>query len=388
MRFPAFLTALTFGLVAFVGLRGGASAEVPAPVRIGLSAPLTGPDAAFGQGLRIGAEQAVADLNRAGPRRYALTTADDSGEPRQAAAVAARFAADNFAFVVGPFESSAVAAAAPVYARSGTVFMTPGATYGSLTGRGLWNLFRLGPSDPQQARAAADYLARTFADRPIAVVNDRTGFGRAMADAAAERLRSLGQREAVADSFDRGSVDLTALVRRLAEAKVEAVYFGGMAPDAATLVRALREAHLGATLVAGDGLLDPAFATVGAPGEGTVMTAPPEAPRLPVPPNGKVQPLTPEGATVAASAYAAVQILAQALERGASPDPRTGRVDGRKLAQALRAGPFRTLVGPVAFDAQGDESDDRVVALRVWRRQPDGRLDFAGPALPVSPRPN
>ncbi len=35
-------------------------------VRIGLSAPLTGPDSTFGQGLRLGAEQAVADLNRSG----------------------------------------------------------------------------------------------------------------------------------------------------------------------------------------------------------------------------------------------------------------------------------------------------------------------------------
>ena len=46
---------------AFAGLlMGSASGSAEAQVRIGLSAPLTGPDAAFGQGLRLGAEQAVA----------------------------------------------------------------------------------------------------------------------------------------------------------------------------------------------------------------------------------------------------------------------------------------------------------------------------------------
>ena len=51
-------------------------AAAQAPVRIGLSAPLSGPDAAFGQGLRQGAEQAVADLNRAGADREIDTRAE------------------------------------------------------------------------------------------------------------------------------------------------------------------------------------------------------------------------------------------------------------------------------------------------------------------------
>ena len=59
-------------------------AAAQAPVRIGFSAPLTGPDAAFGQGLRQGAEQAVADLNRAGGgrARFALVPADDAGDAK------------------------------------------------------------------------------------------------------------------------------------------------------------------------------------------------------------------------------------------------------------------------------------------------------------------
>ncbi len=373
-----------------------APAAAQAPVRIGLSVPISGPDAAFGQGLRQGAEQALADLNRARgtPAKFVLVPADDGGEARQAAAVARKFAADGVRLVVGPFESSAVAAAAPIYADAGSVVVAPGAAYAPLTGRGLWNLFRIGASDAQQGRAAGSYLLTTFSGRPIGIVHDRTTFGRGLAEAVAARLKQGSQREALFEGFDRGSRDIPALVGRLKGAGVEAVYFGGSAPEAATLVRAMREAGLSATLVASDGILDPAFAAVGPAGEGTVMTLPLDPPRLPEIRNARPAVRSPDAEVAAASAYAAVEVLVQAFERARTldpktsnpktsdpeaADPRTGRLpDGRTIAAVLRSGnPFRTLLGPVTFDANGDQTGD-IVALRVWRRTPDGRLDYAG----------
>jgi branched-chain amino acid transport system substrate-binding protein len=370
-------------LLAFAfGLLGALPALAQAPaVRIGLSAPLTGPDAAFGQGLRAGAEQAVAELNRAGGRRFALTVADDGGDPRQAAAVAGRLTADGISLVVGPLQSSSVAAAAPVYERAGAVLIAPAAAYGPLTGRGLWNLFRLGGGDPMQARAAADYLARTYAGRPVAVVSDKTTFGRGLAEAIAARLKELGQGEPVFLSVERGTRDFSATVARLAAAKVAAVYFGGLAPEAAGLVKAMRDAKLGAAFVASDGILSQTFAALGPPGEGSVMTLAPDPPRLPEPRTGKPPARTPEAESVAASAYAAVQLLAQGVERGQAADPRTGKVDGRKVAQALRAERGRTILGQIGFDGRGDQTGAGVV-LRVWRRTPDGRLDYAGQEPP------
>ncbi|MCJ2135432.1 branched-chain amino acid ABC transporter substrate-binding protein [Methylobacterium sp. J-026] len=362
-----------------------AAAQVP--VRIGLSAPLTGPDAAFGQGLRQGAEQAIADLNRAagGRPRLVLVPADDAGDARQAAAVARKLTADGVRLVVGPFESGAVAAATPLYEEAGAVAVTTGATYAPLTGRNLWNLFRLVPSDAQQGRAAGAYLAKAFAGRRVGILNDRSTFGRSLADAAAVQLKDAGAPEVLFDGFPRGTRDLADLVARMKAARLDAVYFGGLAPEAATLVHAMREAGLGATLVSGDGILDPAFATAaGAAGEGTVMTLAPDPPRLPDPRGGRLVPRSPEADSVAAGAYAAVELLAQAVERAHAADPKTGRIaDGRKVAEALRGGqPLRTLLGPVGFDARGDRIGG--VSLRVWRRTPDGRLDYAGnePAEP------
>ncbi|MEL6060554.1 MULTISPECIES: branched-chain amino acid ABC transporter substrate-binding protein [unclassified Methylobacterium] len=382
---------VTLALAGLLAL-AAAPAAAQAPVRIGLSAPLSGPDAAFGQGLRQGAEQAVADLNRAagGRPRLVLVPADDAGEAKQAVAVARKLTADGVRLVIGPFESAAVAAASPVYEDAGAVMLTPGATYTPLTGRGLWNVFRLAPSDAQQGRAAGAYLAKTFAGRRVGILNDRSTFGRGLADAVASQLKEAGAPEVLFDGFPRGTRDLSDLVARLKAARVEAVYFGGLAPEAATLLQAMRDAGLGATLVASDGILDPGFAAAAGPaGEGTVMTLAPDPPRLPDPRGGKPVARSPEAESVAAGAYAAVELLHQAVERARAADPKTGRIaDGRKVAGALRSNPpIRTILGPVGFDARGDRIGDRTggpVVLRVWRRTPDGRLDFAGhePAEP------
>ncbi|MBE7245068.1 MAG: branched-chain amino acid ABC transporter substrate-binding protein [Actinomycetospora chiangmaiensis] len=362
-------------------------AAAQAPVRIGLSAPLSGPDAAFGQGLRQGAEQAVADLNRSagGRPKLVLVPADDAGEAKQAVAVARKLTADGVRLVIGPFESGAVAAAAPVYEDAGAVLVTPGATYTPLTGRGLWNLFRLAPSDAQQGRAAGAYLAKAFAGRRVGLLNDRSTFGRGLADAVAAQLKEAGAPEVLFDGFPRGTRDLSDLVARLKAARVDAVYFGGLAPEAAALLHAMRQAGLNANLVASDGILDPGFATAAGPaGEGTVMTVPPDPPHLPEARGARAAPRSPEAESVAAEAYAAVQLLAQAIERARAADPKTGRIgDARPVADALRAGQARTLLGPVGFDARGDLTGSPVV-LRIWRRTPDGRLDYAGnePAAP------
>ena len=358
------------GIVTALLLAGPAAAQTV--VRIGLSAPLTGPDGAFGQGMRLGAEQAIADLNRAaGPsgRKLALVVADDAGEAKQGAAVARRFAADGIRLVVGALESSVAAAVAPLYEDAGLVLVTPGASWAALTQRGYGNLFRVVPGDAQQGTAAGRYLLVQEPGRRIGIVHDRTTFGRGLADAVSRTLKAGGDPEVAFESLPRGSRDAAGLAATMKSARVEAVYFGGLAPEAAILLHAMRDAGLSARMVASDGILDRDFASLAATaGEGTVMTVPVEPVRLPEA-KGR-PPRTAEADAVAGPTYAAVEVLAQALDRSKSQDP-------RKVAAALHGAPFRTIQGEVAFDAQGDLRQG-AVSLRAWKRTPDGRLDYAG----------
>ena len=385
---------LAVGLALAAGLAAG---RAEAQVRIGLSAPLTGPDAAFGQGLRLGAEQAVADLNRAGGvngQRLVLVVADDAGDGKQGLAIARRFAAERIGLVVGPFNAAVAGPAMPAYAESGIVAVTPGTGYPGLTARGDWNVFRTVPNEAEQGTLAGAYLLGRHAGQRIGLVHDKSLFGRGLAEGVSRTLKAAGQPEAAFETLSRGERDVSALVARLKRARVEVVYFGGLAADAAVLLRGLREAGLGAPLVGSDGLLDPAFPQAAGPAaEGTVMTLTPDPPRLPEPrgadkgpdgkgPDGKGPdtkatrgPRSPEANAVAAQAYAAVEVLRQGV-LGA------GSADGRAVAAYLHQGrALRTVLGDLAYDARGDlKLDPRrpATVLQVWRRTPDGRIDFAG----------
>ncbi|KQO60559.1 MULTISPECIES: branched-chain amino acid ABC transporter substrate-binding protein [unclassified Methylobacterium] len=373
-----FLPSAAVAILAVLALSpSGAVAQsaAQAPIRIGLSLPLTGPDAAFGQGLRAGAEQAVADLNRAtgaSGRKLALVVADDAGDGKQGLAVARKFAADRVPLVIGPLNAAVAASALPVYEEAGIVAVTVGIAWPALTTRGAWNVFRLGGSDAEQGPIAAGYLLERFRGRRIGLVHDRSTFGRGLVDDVARSLKTNGQAETAFESLGRGDKDLSALVARLKRARIEVVYFGGLAPEAGLLIRSLREAGLAIPLVGSDGLLDKEFAAGAGPGaEGTVMTLAPEPRKLPEPKGAAAKPRSPETDMVAAQGYAAVEILRQAVEQ-------TKSNEGRKVAAFLHGGaPLKTALGEVSFDDKG-QTKAPGYQLQVWKKTPDGRIDYAG----------
>ena len=375
-RAPPFVPALA--LAVWFGL-GAAQADI----RIGLSVPLTGPDAAFGQGQRLGAEQAVADLNRAGGvggQRLVLVVADDAGDGKQGLAVARRFAAERVRLVVGPFNASVAGTVLPAYEEAGIVAVLPGTSVTSLTAKGLPNVFRTVPTDAEQGTRAGTYLAERHAGQHVGLVHDKSPYGRGLAEAAARVLKAKGQPEAAFETLARGERDATAVVARLKRARVEAVYFAGLAPEAAVLLRGLRQAGLTIPLVGSDGLRDPAFAQGAGPAaEGTVRTQPPEPRRLPEVKGARTL-RSPEADLVAPLAYAAVEVLRHGLE-GARTGA-DGTPDGRAVAEFLHQGrAIRTVLGELAYDANGDLAPDPrrpAALLQVWKRTPDGRLDYAG----------
>ncbi len=189
-RAPTFVPALV--LAVWLGL-GAAQADI----RIGLSAPLTGPDAAFGQGLRLGAEQAVADLNRAGGiggQRLVLVVADDAGDGKQGLAVARGFAAERVRFVIGPSTRASRAPCCRPTRRLGSSRCCRGRA-SPPDGQGPAERVPHGPDDAEQGARAGIYLAERHAGQRVGLVHDKSPYGRGLADAAARVLKAKGQPE-------------------------------------------------------------------------------------------------------------------------------------------------------------------------------------------------
>ena len=96
------LTAAAVTLGATLGLATPALAQL----RIATVGPMTGGYAAFGQQMKEGAEQAVADLNKAGGvlgQQLQLEVGDDACDPKQAVSVANQMASKRVKLVAGHY---------------------------------------------------------------------------------------------------------------------------------------------------------------------------------------------------------------------------------------------------------------------------------------------
>ena len=166
----------------FIGLALGASlalsgAAFADDLTIALASSITGSEAATGQQMKNGAEMAVADINAAGGvlgKKLVLDIEDDACDPKQARSVAEKIAGAKIPFVAGHYCSSSSIPASEVYAEGNVLQISPGSTNPQFTERKLWNVARVCGRDDQQGAVAGEYLAKTFANKNIAILNDKT----------------------------------------------------------------------------------------------------------------------------------------------------------------------------------------------------------------------
>ena len=341
------------GAVAAVGMSLVATASAHAQVKIATAGPMTGEYAAFGQQMKAGAEQAVADINKAGGvlgQQIVLEIGDDACDPKQAVSVANQLAGKGVKFVAGHFCSSSSIPASKVYAEEGVLQISPASTNPTFTDKGDWNTFRTCGRDDQQGLVAGNYLAKEFPNRKIAILHDNSAYGKGLADETKKALNAKGVKEALYTAYTPKERDYSALVSRLKQAGVEVIYVGGYHTEAGLILRQSKEQGMKATLIGGDALVTNEFWQItGDTGEGTLMTFPSDPRARPtaaaVVKEFKDKGVDPEGYVL--YTYAAVQVWADAVKKAGSTDP-------KKVAAAMHSGTWNTVLGPISFDKKGD----------------------------------
>ena len=324
-----------------------------ADIVIGVAGPMSGSNAAFGEQFRRGAEKAVADINAAGGvlnQKLNLVVGDDACDPKQAVSVANDMAAKRAVFVAGHYCSSSSIPASDVYAESGIVQITPASTAVELTERRLSNVFRVCGRNDQQAPLAAMHVAEHFKGKRVAVVDDKSTFGKGLADEFRRTLNARGIKETLNDSIVAGQRDYLPLVTKLKQARIDVVYFGGYHAEAGLIVRQMRAQNVQTLLVGNDAMVTDEFWTITGPaGEGTLITFTPD-PRLD-PKNAQLvqyfrsRGYEPEAYTL--YTYAAVQAWAQAATKA-------GATNAARVSTALKANQFDTVLSRIGFNPKGD----------------------------------
>ena len=344
--------------VKLIGLAIGASlalstAALAQDVTIAVAGPMTGGESAFGRQMKNGAEQAVKDLNAAGGvlgKKLALEVVDDACDPKQARSVAEKFASAKIPFVMGHYCSSSSIPASEAYADGNVLQITPASTNPLFTERKLWNVARVCGRDDQQGLVAADYIAKFYKGKNVAILNDKTTYGKGLADETKKALNKAGFTEKMFESYNKGDKDFTALVSRMKRENIDLVYVGGYHQESGLILRQMRDQGLHTVLMAGDALADKEFASITGPaGEGTLFTFGPDPRNKPtakaIVEQFKAKGIDPEGYTL--YTYAAMQVWSQAVKKAGTTDP-------KKVMNTIKGGAWDTVIGKLEFDAKGD----------------------------------
>ena len=362
------------GFVLAAGLAFAGNAQA-ADIKLGVAGPITGPNAAFGAQLQKGTQQAVDDLNAKGGimgQKIVVSVGDDVSDPKQGVSVANKFVGDGVTLVVGHFNSGVTMPASEVYADNGILEITPSATNPKITERSLWNIFRTCGRDDQQGAVAAKYIEEKFKGKKIAILHDKTTYGKGLADATMDALAKAGVKPALYEGVNAGEKDYSAIVSKVKAAGADIIYWGGLHPEGGLIRRQLTDQGVAAPMMSGDGITDNEFASIAGPGaEGTLMTFPPDPRRKPTAAD-VVKEFTAKGFDPQAYtlySYAAVQIMAQAAEAAKTVDP-------KKLADKMHSGMvFHTVVGDISYDKKGDLTKSDYV-MYTWKKGTDGKITY------------
>jgi branched-chain amino acid transport system substrate-binding protein len=365
------ITTLGLALGFAIALTGTASAQV----KLAVGGPITGPSAATGAQMKNGVDQAAADINAAGGilgQKIIVSYGDDGSDPKQGVSVANKFAADGVKFVIGHYNSGVTMPSSEVYQENGILEITPASTNPTVTERKMWNIFRVCGRDDQQGAVAGEYIVKHFKSKKIAIVHDKTTYGKGLADETKKALTKGGMKEVLYEGVNTGEKDFSALVSKIKSSGADLVYWGGLYTEGGLIVRQMRDQGVKAPLMGGDGITSDEFASVGGPGvEGTLMTYGPDPRNKPeakkVVEEFRAKKFEPEAYTL--YSYAGVQIIKQAAEATKSLDP-------KKVAEKMHSGMhFKTVLGDISYDKKGDITKLDYV-MYIWKKDASGKVTY------------
>lgn len=374
------MTGFVLSLVLVLGA-SGLSLAADQVIKIGAMGPFTGDLSKIGLDSLHAIEMAVAEVNAAGGiggHRVELVVADDAADPAKAIIVAEKLVMDRAVLgVVGPMNSSTVAAALPSFERAGLVIISQSATNPDLTERGYKVMHRVCPRDDAQGPAAARFIVDELKARRVYIIDDKSTYGQGLADQVASALKKAGVQ------VERGQItaadkDFSALLTRAKAAAPDLIYLALPNPaQGASLIKQAVGLGIKASFMGGDGLREKDQFIKGATGyaEGVYVTAigrdikeVPEAAQF----LKKFE--TKYGATsiYSGQSYEAAKLLLDAIARsmsdaggaGGAADRLPSRAAVLKAVHATKG--FKGILGfPVRFDQKGDLVGSSIYVYQV-----------------------
>jgi branched-chain amino acid transport system substrate-binding protein len=237
-----------------------ACSSEPTTVKIGLLSPQTGPIAQYAPGFEDAGAIAIAELNKTheGDYVFELIVADSGCDGTQAGTAAQTLIDSGVSAIVGAACSGATLGAIAVTAPAGIPMVSYASTSPGLSGADdNGYLFRVVPSDAQQAVALAAVTAAEGASNP-AVLYMTNDYGAGLGDNFASSWSGKVCTQAGYDPTE-GSYDATSLAQSVIDGGCDSVLLMSYATDGASIIEALSTQGFTGKMIGADGVADAKF---------------------------------------------------------------------------------------------------------------------------------
>jgi branched-chain amino acid transport system substrate-binding protein len=338
-------------------------AEAPKPpevltVKIGSASPLTGPQAHIGIDIRNGVQLAIDDANAANVEiggkkvKFELVSEDDEANPTKATTVAQKLADAKVAAVIGHFNSGASIPASKIYSDAGIPQISPSSTNPKYTEQGFKTTFRVVAHDGQQGPTLARFAAKTLQAKSVAIIDDSTAYGQGLADNFEATAKSLGIKVLAREHTTDKDTDFKAILTKIKGKKPDLIMFGGIDPQAAPMIKQMKDLGIKAKFIGGDGMQTPNFIKLAGDAADGAMASIPGLPKDQMP-GGKTflekykAKFNQDVELFAPMGYDAVMVFIDAMKRAGSADP-------AKFLPEVGKTSYDGVIGPIAFDEKGD----------------------------------
>ncbi|HSV35814.1 MAG TPA: branched-chain amino acid ABC transporter substrate-binding protein [Ramlibacter sp.] len=241
---------LKLTVVAAIAAMAGMASAQEQVVKIGHVAPLSGAQAHYGKDNENGARMAIEELNAQGITiggkkiKFELQAEDDAADPKQGTAAAQKLCDAKVAGVVGHLNSGTTIPASKVYNDCGIPHITGAATNPDLTKPGYKTTYRILANDLALGAGLAFYAADTLKLKKVAIIDDRSAYGQGVAGVFKKTAQSKGI-QVVDEQFTTDkATDFMAILTAIKSKAPDAIFFGGMDPQAGPMLRQMEQLGL------------------------------------------------------------------------------------------------------------------------------------------------
>ncbi len=288
MKISATKTAKTLLLAGAIatGFGMATTAQAGDTIKVGVSLPLTGDWAEYGDFIKKSVTMVINKTNKEGGidgRKIELVIADSRGDPKESVLIAEKFVADpDIIAEIGDFSSSSCMAAAPTYEKANMTQLSPTSSHPDFTKKGK-NMFRVIGTQAAEGPFNAKWAVKDLGAKTVATVFINNDWGVAANKYFTEAVKKMGGKVIAMEGFAPGEKDFSSVMSKIKRANPDVLYLPVFYADAAAIMSQARRIHYKPTVLSTGSLYSPKLIEQGGKSVEGLMTSAVYFPNNPAP---------------------------------------------------------------------------------------------------------